>query len=80
MLNSIREMSECSDDVLQPAAARILTTAAAEPELNEDNTMQMIEQFIDGKMPSITGKFITFQVLLKVNFEIYIADRKATTL
>ena len=56
MINSIKELYECGDEILQRDAGYIMTAMAGEPELTGDYTQQFLEQFLNGKLPSLMCK------------------------
>jgi hypothetical protein len=56
MINSIKELYECGDEILQRDAGYIMVAMASEPELTGDYTQHFLEKFLDGKMPSLMCK------------------------
>jgi hypothetical protein len=56
MINSIKELYECDDEILQRDAGYIMAAMASEPDLTGDYTQHFLEKFLCGKMPALLSK------------------------
>lgn len=55
MANSIKQMYECDDEEMQKDAEDIITEMAGEAELFGEYTPHFLEEFVNGKLPSLIG-------------------------
>ena len=64
MYASILELSQCSDEILERDANYIVSAMAGNTELTGDQTEELVEKFIDGRLPEIAGELNSVLELL----------------
>ena len=64
MYASILELSQCGDEILERDANYTVSAMAGNTELTGDQTEELVEKFIDGRLPELAGELNSVLELL----------------
>ena len=64
MIVNIKELWDCSDELLQARANYIMVAMAGEDELTGDCTERLLEMFLSGKSTTVGSERLLLQLIL----------------